>query len=52
MTDENIQQPEEKLPEYEAPTVVTYTEDQILEELGPAQTFYGNEGQGLPMDNL
>ena len=25
------------LPEYEPPTVITYTDEQILEELGPAQ---------------
>jgi len=31
-----------KLPVYEAPQVVTYTDEQILEELGPAQTVYGN----------
>jgi hypothetical protein len=35
----------EKLPEYEAPQVVTYTDDQILEELGPAQTLYGGTQQ-------
>lgn len=27
----------EKLPEYEAPQVTTYTDEEILEELGPAQ---------------
>jgi len=26
---------------YEVPQVVTYTDEQILEELGPAQTVYG-----------
>ena len=29
-----------KLPEYEAPNIVTYTDEEILEELGPAQTGY------------
>jgi len=29
------------LPVYEAPQVITYTDEQILEELGPAQTLYG-----------
>jgi len=29
---------DKKLPEYEAPRVVTYTDEEILEELGPAQT--------------
>jgi len=28
------------LPEYEIPQVVTYTDDEIQEELGPAQTLY------------
>ncbi len=31
---------EKKLPAYEAPRVITYTDDEILEELGPAQTGY------------
>ena len=30
-----------KLPVYEAPQIITYTDEQILEELGPAQTMYG-----------
>lgn len=29
-----------KLPEYEAPSVITYTDEEILDELGPAQTGY------------
>jgi hypothetical protein len=29
------------LPAYEAPEVITYTDEEILEELGPAQTVYG-----------
>ena len=28
---------EKKMPEYEIPQVVTYTDEEILEELGPAQ---------------
>ena len=32
----------EKLPAYEAPKVVTYTDEELLEELGPAQTGYVN----------
>jgi hypothetical protein len=28
---------DKKLPVYEAPEVVTYTDEEILEELGPAQ---------------
>ncbi len=31
----------ENRPEYEPPKVITYPEEEILEELGPAQTFYG-----------
>jgi hypothetical protein len=34
------------LPLYEPPQVITYTQDEILEELGPAQALYGN-GPGL-----
>jgi hypothetical protein len=30
-----------KLPEYEVPEVTTFTEEEILEELGPAQAVYG-----------
>ncbi|MFN3533622.1 MAG: hypothetical protein ACK41Q_14135 [Candidatus Brocadia sp.] len=29
-----------KLPEYEAPKVVTYIDEELLEELGPAQTGF------------
>ncbi|GEM_PF-2834497 len=32
-----IQVEENKLPVYEIPTITTYTDEQILEELGPAQ---------------
>ena len=32
---------EKKLPEYVVPEVITYTDEEILEELGPAQTNYG-----------
>ena len=28
-------------PEYEAPQVVTYSDEEILEEMGPAQAVYG-----------
>jgi hypothetical protein len=31
---------DKKMPEYEAPEVVTYTDEEILEELGPAQAIY------------
>jgi hypothetical protein len=33
-----------KLPEYEVPEVRTYTDEEILEELGEAQASYGNGG--------
>jgi len=33
---------EKKLPAYEAPKVVSYTDEELLEELGPAQTGYVN----------
>ena len=31
---------ERKLPVYESPKVVTYTDEELLEELDPAQTGY------------
>ena len=31
---------EKKLLEYEVPEVITYTDEEILEELGPAQAIY------------
>jgi len=31
----------EMLPAYEPPQIVTYSDEDILEELGPAQTLYG-----------
>ena len=31
---------EKKLPEYEAPKIATYTDEEMLEQLGPAQTGY------------
>jgi hypothetical protein len=34
------------VPPYEAPTIVTYREEQILEELGPAQAG-GSAGSGF-----
>ena len=37
-----------KLPEYEAPQVVTYTDEDILEQLGTAQAFNGYLGGLLP----
>lgn len=36
----DINMEEKKLPAYEAPKVCTYTDEDILEELGPAQTGY------------
>ena len=36
-----------KLPDYEAPQVMTYTDEEILEELGPAQAVY----EPLPVTN-
>ncbi len=36
-----------KLPEYAAPEVITYTDEEILEELGPAQAVYGNLGDSI-----
>ena len=33
---------DKKLPFYEAPKVVTYTDEELLEELGPAQAGYVN----------
>lgn len=35
---------EKKLPEYETTKVITYTDEQILDELGPAQTGYVRDG--------
>ena len=32
---------EDPLPEYEPPEVVTYTDEEILEEMGPAQAVTG-----------
>jgi len=39
MEDKNleIQVEETKLPVYEIPTITTYTDEQIMEEIGPAQ---------------
>ena len=37
---------EKKLPVYEVPEVITYTDEQILEELGPAQAIYGGLQNG------
>jgi hypothetical protein len=38
---------DKKTPEYKAPQVTTYTDEEILEELGPAQATYGK----LPDDD-
>ena len=35
--EETVQQ----LPEYEPPQIITFSQEEILEELGPAQTLYG-----------
>lgn len=37
---------EHTLPVYEEPQVITYTDEEILEELGPAQTLYGDHMPG------
>jgi hypothetical protein len=38
---------ENMLPQYEPPTIRTYTEEEILEELGPARTCTsGDQGHG------
>ena len=37
---------EKELLKYEPPQVVTYTGDEILEELGPAQALYGSKPIG------
>lgn len=34
---------EKSIPIYEVPKVITYNDDEILEELGPAQTGYVKE---------
>jgi hypothetical protein len=36
----DLKVPEEK-PEYEAPQVISYSDEEILEEMGPAQAVYG-----------
>lgn len=38
---------EMKQPQYEAPYVITYTDEEILEEIGPALTVYQG-GQTAP----
>ena len=38
---------EKKLPVYESPKVVTYTDEELLEELGPAQTGYCGDNAGF-----
>ncbi len=32
----------EDKPIYEVPQIISYTDEEILEELGPAQTVYGS----------
>ncbi len=40
----------EQLPEYRAPMMTTYTDEQILEEMGPAQTVTSGGGRvALPI---
>lgn len=40
--------PMNELPEYEAPTIVTFTDEELLEELGPAQALVsGATGTGF-----
>jgi hypothetical protein len=39
-----MEEPVEQLPAYEPPQIITYSEEEILEELGPAQTLYGAPG--------
>jgi hypothetical protein len=41
--DVKVTQETQELPQYEAPTITTLTNAQILEELGPAQAIYGDE---------
>ena len=38
---------EKRLPVYESPKVVTYTDEELLEELGPAQTGYCGDNAGF-----
>ena len=38
MRKEVIKMEESKLPEYETPKVVTYTDEEMFEKLGPAHT--------------
>ncbi len=41
MEDKKLFVEEQELPVYEPPQVITYTDEEILEELGPAQAVYG-----------
>jgi hypothetical protein len=41
---------ENSLKTYEVPQVVTYTDEQILDELGPAQTLYGYDSGPGPIN--
>jgi len=38
---------ENTLPQYEPPVVLTYTDEEILDELGPARTNTSGVGDGL-----
>jgi hypothetical protein len=38
---------DKKMPEYEAPEVITYTDEEILEELGPAQAGYLGDSDNI-----
>ena len=41
MQDEKSLSEKIELPVYQAPEVITFTDEEILEELGPAQAVYG-----------
>ena len=42
-----------KMPEYQAPQVITYTDEEILEELGPAQaSSYGGKPDPNKVDHI
>jgi hypothetical protein len=48
MTTKNIVEETNKdLPKYEVPSVITYTDADILEELGPAQANQYDIGDGV-----
>jgi hypothetical protein len=39
---EKLEMDGERKPEYISPTIATYREDEILEEVGPAQAYTGS----------